>query len=127
MTKERNRSESGEWPGLWLADQEPHPLEMIRAAIERALSPSATPTRQELVEMEQQLRAYVEQLLPSAEASVAELWHGSVAWQERRERLARIRSHAGHGLGDSPLSAHVQVRHLARDCAALLEYAEPTP
>ncbi|AXK34542.1 hypothetical protein DVA86_19705 [Streptomyces armeniacus] len=96
----------------------------IRATVDRALRPLARPARPDMVELEQQLREHVELLLPAAEAAAEELWHGSVQWYECRAQLDRIRLDVARDLGDSPLSAHVQVRHLARDCAALLTYAE---
>lgn len=96
----------------------------IRATVDRALRPLARPDRPELVELEQRLCEHVELMLPVAETAVDALCHGSVDWYERRSQLDRIRRSVDLGLGDSPLSAHVQVRHLARDCAALLEYAE---
>lgn len=99
----------------------------IRATIDSALRHLARPARSELVELEQRLRGYVELLLPAAEADVDGLWHGSVGWHQRRAQLDRIRRTVDQGLGDTPLSAHVQVRHLARDCAALLAYAEVRP
>lgn len=96
----------------------------IRATIDRALRPLPMPTRAELVELERQLCSHVELLLPLAQATVDTLWCGSVEWYQRRERLDRVAGHAGQGPGDTALSAHVQVRHLARDCAALLTYVE---
>lgn len=94
----------------------------IRATVDRALRPLARPTRPEMVELEQLLREHIGLLLLPAETAVDGLWRGSVDWWSRRDQLDRIRRTVGQGLGDSPLSAHVQVRHLAHDCSALLNY-----
>lgn len=98
--------------------------EALRATIDGVLRPLPAPTRMELEELERRLRYCIESLLPSAEAAVESLWRGSVEWRQRRDVLDRVRRDAGQGPGDTALSAHVQVRHLARDCAALLTYVE---
>ncbi|WP_208881954.1 DUF6415 family natural product biosynthesis protein [Streptomyces armeniacus] len=98
-------------------------IHAIRTTVDRALRPLARPARPDMVELEQLLREHVEQLLPAAEFAIEQMWHGSVDWWDHRTQLDRIRRDADRGLGDSPLSAHVQVRHLARDCATLLAYA----
>ncbi|AXK33480.1 hypothetical protein DVA86_13290 [Streptomyces armeniacus] len=102
----------------------PEDVAQIRATVDRALRPLALPARPEMADLEQRLREYVELLLPAAEAVMSALRRGSVDWCRHHEHLDRIRRHAGQGLGGTPLSAHVQLRHLARDCAALLEYVE---
>lgn len=52
------------------ATSAPIDVPAIRSTVDRALRPLAAPTRAEMVELERRLRAYVEQLLPSAEAAV---------------------------------------------------------
>ncbi|MER5969223.1 DUF6415 family natural product biosynthesis protein [Streptomyces sp. NPDC002055] len=82
----------------------------------------------ELVRLDELLRGHIALLFPGVEASTDRLWRGSVAWYQRRAGLDRIRRQVAEGLGEGPLSAHIQVTALARDCQWLLtQHREERP
>ncbi|WP_432093013.1 DUF6415 family natural product biosynthesis protein [Streptomyces sp. bgisy100] len=93
----------------------------IQATITTALATSNGPlVMDELVTLERSLRGHIERLLPEAEAAAERLWRGSIAWYQQRGRLESIRHQAAQGLTERPLTAHIHVTALARECAWLL-------
>ncbi|MFI7102648.1 DUF6415 family natural product biosynthesis protein [Streptomyces sp. NPDC050161] len=98
-------------------------VETINTTIHQALHlRTARPDLGVLAELEQELRAHIARLLPNARESVSRLRHGGEA-HRLTARLDAIAHQARQGLGPGPLSAHVQVQQLARDCAWLLGLA----
>ncbi|WP_432002995.1 DUF6415 family natural product biosynthesis protein [Streptomyces sioyaensis] len=76
--------------------------------------------RTELEHLEEALRGHIALLLPDARTAARRLWHGSIEAHRITARLDDIARQTRQGLGQGPLSAHVQVRQLARDCQWLL-------
>ncbi|MFF3762711.1 DUF6415 family natural product biosynthesis protein [Streptomyces sp. NPDC001922] len=120
-------SSQGRPPGA-AADPSPIDRATVQAAIDRALlTGTGRLDPDELTRLEATLREHITALLPAADAATDRLWRGSLAWYTRRARIDGIRHQAGQGLGDGPLSAHIQVTTLARDCQWLLaEHQERT-
>lgn len=67
------------------------------------------------------LRTHTVALLPSVEALIDRLWHGSREWQSARSALDRIAERLEEEPAEQPLAAHAQLEVLARDCAWLLD------
>ncbi|MCB5908184.1 DUF6415 family natural product biosynthesis protein [Streptomyces pinistramenti] len=79
-----------------------------------------------LAGLERELRAHIAHLLPDARESINRLRHGGVEAHRMATRLDAITHQTRQGLGPGPLSAHVQVQQLARDCQWLLTLARRT-
>ncbi|MFF3763457.1 DUF6415 family natural product biosynthesis protein [Streptomyces sp. NPDC001922] len=93
----------------------------IQATITTALATSNGPlVMDDLAALERSLRGHIERLLPDAEVAAERLWRGSIAWYQQRGRLETIRHQAAQGLTDRPLTAHIHVTTLARECEWLL-------
>ncbi|WP_399123440.1 DUF6415 family natural product biosynthesis protein [Streptomyces sp. N2A] len=73
-----------------------------------------------LADAEEELRGHVALLLSEARKAARHLELGSIEAQRLKDRLEAVERNAQQGLGDGRLSAHVQVRQLARDCQYLL-------
>ncbi|MGA5635098.1 DUF6415 family natural product biosynthesis protein [Streptomyces lydicamycinicus] len=97
----------------------PIAAEAITETIERALRPGPPPPYDELVALEQALLLIIAELY----AAVDERPATGAADGQVRTRLNSIRYQTAIGLGNGLLSAHMQVRCLARDCQWLVEYA----
>ncbi|MFJ2555754.1 MULTISPECIES: DUF6415 family natural product biosynthesis protein [unclassified Streptomyces] len=100
---------------------------MSVSAIETTLAESAAPattrpSHPELVAAAAALRAHITDLLPVAEKQVDGLWRGGPEWCGRRTRLDIAQRHASDVMPALPLSAHVYVSLLRRDCEWLLEH-----
>ncbi|MCT2591166.1 DUF6415 family natural product biosynthesis protein [Streptomyces sp. N2-109] len=100
----------------------PVDVEAVRTAIERAQETLALPGRPDLAPLEAELRAHAEALLPAAEAAGAELWHDSLEWWQFQSRVSLLRGVLAKPRAVDPLTAHIQVSHLAADCTALLDH-----
>jgi len=93
----------------------------IQRTILRALAHgSASPCREELVELEALLRGHIHLLLPYARARANSLPPAGARWLRHQARLAWIGNQVRRGLGDGMQSARQQVRSLALDCRWLL-------
>ncbi|MCR8573435.1 DUF6415 family natural product biosynthesis protein [Streptomyces sp. Isolate_219] len=93
----------------------------IGETIHRALRiGSGRPDFEELGALENDLCGHIALLLPEAREAAARLWHGSIEAHRLTARLDGIEWQTTQGLGHGPLSAHVQVHQLARDCQYLL-------
>ncbi|WP_432093734.1 DUF6415 family natural product biosynthesis protein [Streptomyces sp. bgisy100] len=93
----------------------------IQATIERALrTGTGRLDMDELTAVEELLLGHIQLLLPDAEAAVDRLWRGSLTWYTARAKLDGIHRQVKQGVGDGPLSAHIQVSTLASDCQWLL-------
>ncbi|MEU7178702.1 MULTISPECIES: DUF6415 family natural product biosynthesis protein [Streptomyces] len=75
----------------------------------------------ELAELETILAGHIALLLPYVAAESDHLRPRSGEWYRQKAHLRGIERQVQQGLGDGVLSAHVQVRQLARDCQWLLE------
>lgn len=85
--------------------------------IRRALLDGPPPPYEELVALEQTLLLIIAELY----ASVDEAQPGDAADGQVRARLNSIRYQTAIGLGNGLVSAHMQVRCLARDCQWLVQ------
>lgn len=94
--------------------------EVMQDAVNRALRPGPPAPYDELVALEQTLLVAIADLWAAVDA--AERPHLDASGQERRRaRMEAIRYQTAVGLGDGLMSAHMQVRALARDCQWLLD------
>lgn len=98
--------------------------ETISATIRWALHFGAgRPTPGELAEAEGLLRGHIAVLLTEVREEAPDQKNPSGAEVcQMTSRLKAIGRQMAEGLGDSPLAAHVKVRHLARDCQWLLAH-----
>lgn len=89
----------------------------IQEAVRHALRPGPPPPYPELVALERTLLLVIAKLY-----GVVERQHrGEAADGRGRARMNSIRYQTSVGLGDGLMSAHMQVRALARDCQWLAE------
>ncbi|MET7800060.1 DUF6415 family natural product biosynthesis protein [Streptomyces decoyicus] len=94
----------------------PGPYE-IQETIRYALRPGPPPPYPELVALERTLLLVIADL----HCAVDQQQRDEAADRRGRARLNSIRYQTSVGLGDGLLSAHMQVRALARDCQWLAE------
>ncbi|WP_066950860.1 DUF6415 family natural product biosynthesis protein [Streptomyces lushanensis] len=98
-----------------------------RSAIDRARGVGyRAGTHEELDLLATDLRAYVTEMLPVAQAQAERMWHGSREWYVLNSRLHSISTEAEQPLATGTLAAHVQVRLLALDCEWLLTHFATT-
>ncbi|WP_046500822.1 DUF6415 family natural product biosynthesis protein [Streptomyces odonnellii] len=106
----------------------------VRAAVDKARAVGyGTGSHEELNKLATELRGYITQLLPVAQARADHMWHGSREWYVLTSRLHGITTEVERPLAVAKLAAHVQVRLLALDCEWLsmwygtdLPTADPT-
>ena len=77
------------------------------------------PTYERLVELDEQLRAAIEKLLPVAQAKADKLNRGTPEWYARQTAIDEARKALAGNLGAGLRSAAVHVAELARRCYAL--------
>ncbi|MFI5524968.1 DUF6415 family natural product biosynthesis protein [Streptomyces platensis] len=77
-------------------------------------------TDKELGELAQLLRGHIAELLPTIQATVDQLWHGSLEWSRKSGRLSGIRAQSEQKVGAGKLAAHVLINQLERDCQWLV-------
>ncbi|MFF2807675.1 DUF6415 family natural product biosynthesis protein [Streptomyces sp. NPDC058000] len=99
----------------------PVDVETMSTTIRRALRLGfGRPAPATLNDLEQELRGHIALLLPEVRESARQLRPSSIEAHRLKARLDGIERQTSRGLGQGVLSAHIQVRQLARDCQYLL-------
>ncbi|WP_046500827.1 DUF6415 family natural product biosynthesis protein [Streptomyces odonnellii] len=101
----------------------------VRAAVDRARAVGyGAGSHEELNKLATELRGYIAQMLPVAQAQADHMWHGSREWHVLTSRLHGIATEAKRPLALGKLAAHAQVRLLALDCEWLsMRYGTDLP
>ncbi|WP_156722698.1 DUF6415 family natural product biosynthesis protein [Streptomyces apocyni] len=101
------------------------PVSSIAVLIDEALDATGIlPPHERLVELNDQLRAELERLLPIVQQHTDGLPRGGMQWYGRQCVLDDTREVLARDLGTGLRSAAIQVHRLARHCVWLAEYAE---
>lgn len=84
------------------------------------------PPYERVVQLDKQLRAEIDRLLPVVQQQADRLNRGTTDWFSRQSVVDDARRTLREGLGHGLRSAGLQVRELARQCGALARYAHST-
>ncbi|MFJ9417833.1 DUF6415 family natural product biosynthesis protein [Streptomyces sp. NPDC101227] len=114
----RSRQDSGK---LRQTSGDPIDADTIRGTIRRALQlGSGRLDLSSMVMLEEELRGHIALLLPEAREAAHRRWPAGGESHQRRARFDGIEQQMKQGLGEGPLSAHVQVQQLTKDLQYLL-------
>ncbi|MFI7101068.1 DUF6415 family natural product biosynthesis protein [Streptomyces sp. NPDC050161] len=97
-------------------------VEVVSDTIRRALSlGGGRPDLEAMAELEERLRGHINLLLPIVEAEADRLCGGGLEWARRMHVMSTVPAQSERVLSNGPLSAHVHIAQLARDCQWLLD------
>lgn len=103
---------------------QPAPHQTLDALITEAFAATRVlPTIRRCEELDRELRAQIERLVPIVQAQADHINRGEPDWYSRQRLLDNTTDALAEDLGSGLMSAAMHVQALARHCAGLARYA----